>query len=245
VPDKTVKIIEVGSGLGYLTYAIAKRGYAIHGMDISEQAVHNAADRFGDLYFCDDLFEFSKKAAATYDIVIMTEVLEHTDDPIAFVNALRFLLRPGGVLLLTTPNKSVGSASAIWQSDSPPVHLWWFSESSARQIAIKTSMNLELWDFSEFNARQVLGIPIPVTHHFPNKPFLRQDGEPAVTISIDTPSFLRRIKSTRFAKRHLASVFELLHRFRRTKPFMITRMHLMGSRANSIGIVLTRPAQHN
>jgi SAM-dependent methyltransferase len=241
VSDKNSKILEVGSGLGYLTYAIASKGYSIQGMDVSTTAVESAKKSFGDLYFCDDLFEYSKKQPGVYDVVIMTEVIEHVPDPCMFIKALRALLKPNGVILLTTPNKTISQDDAIWKTESPPVHLWWFSESSVRQMAIKIGMNLELWNFSEFNERKVLGAAVSATRNISAKPFLNENGEPLVVNLISPPSYLRRVQESRIAKQYLTALFEWLHRLRETKPFWRKGIHLITSRSATMGIVLTSP----
>ncbi|MGC1442129.1 MAG: hypothetical protein WA888_16095, partial [Burkholderiaceae bacterium] len=62
-----------------------------------------------------------------------------------------------GVILITTPNKSYYPPSSIWQTESPPVHLWWFSETSLRIIAKKVGMRARLWDFSPYYSRKRQG----------------------------------------------------------------------------------------
>lgn len=50
--NKKAKILEVGSGLGYLTYAISQQGYNITGLDISHDAVKKAEKHFGKHFIC-------------------------------------------------------------------------------------------------------------------------------------------------------------------------------------------------
>ena len=118
---KTNKILEIGSGLGYLTYSLNTAGYDATGMDISKTAVDQANRNFGNHYICRDLFEYSEQSPASYDIVILTEVIEHVDDPVGFVRAIIKLLKPGGKAIISTPNKSLFPGDVIWASDLPPV----------------------------------------------------------------------------------------------------------------------------
>src|SRR5262249_24949038 len=118
---RSASILEIGSGLGYLTFSIRKSGYDIVGIDISDQAVANARALFGDIYARKNLFALAAEPAR-YDLVILTEVIEHVSDPIAFLKAAAAVLNPGGAILMTTPNKSVSTLDACWETENPPVH---------------------------------------------------------------------------------------------------------------------------
>ena len=145
------QLLEVGSGLGYLTYAVARSGYAIRGLDISSVAVENAKRRFGDLYDCGDVHRIAERAPASVDAVIMTELIEHLSSPLELLTAAMRLVRPGGQVVFTTPNRSASPSHVLWDTDAPPVHLWWFSEGSAAYIAKRLGATLRLIDFTEFN----------------------------------------------------------------------------------------------
>ncbi|MGE5363149.1 MAG: class I SAM-dependent methyltransferase [Bacteroidota bacterium] len=144
-------ILEIGSGLGYVTYALAKRGYDIKGMDISDVAVANARKKFGDHYICRDLFEYVKDSDEKYDVIIMTELVEHVQDIPGFLNTVKKLLKDNGEIILTTPNKDFYPKSFKWQTDAPPVHFWWLSNNSLRKIAERVEMKIDIFDFSDFN----------------------------------------------------------------------------------------------
>lgn len=148
--NRDPKILEVGSGLGYLTYAIKTAGFNITGLEISKTAVKIAKEKYGDFYICEDLFKYSKENEETYDIVLLTEVIEHVEDITSFISALSKLIKPAGRLIITTPNKSFYPGNAIWVSDLPPVHLWWLSEKSVKFIAGKLNLNVSFIDFTDF-----------------------------------------------------------------------------------------------
>jgi 2-polyprenyl-3-methyl-5-hydroxy-6-metoxy-1,4-benzoquinol methylase len=149
--DKTTaKCLEIGSGLGYTTFAFASAGYDIKGLDLSAVAVENAKRMFGDHYVSGDLFEYSKQHSNQFDVVVLTEVIEHVDDPLAFLEAIKLLLKPSGKLVLTTPNKSFFPAKVVWVSTPPPVHCYWFSEKTMAWFADKLQASVEFVDFSAY-----------------------------------------------------------------------------------------------
>jgi 2-polyprenyl-3-methyl-5-hydroxy-6-metoxy-1,4-benzoquinol methylase len=145
------RILEIGSGLGYMTYALLKGGYDVVGIDISKTAVENASVRYGPHFQEADLAEWSVQKAGEFDMVIMAELIEHIPEPLMFLRMATKLLRPGGRLVVTTPNKSYYPKWMLWESDTPPVHLWWFSETSMKLFAKELGLTIEFVDFTPFN----------------------------------------------------------------------------------------------
>ena len=151
VPDKkTTKILELGSGLGYLTYALTKEGYNIEGLDISSEAVAQANKTFGDYYVCADVHKYALEKPEAYDIVILTEVIEHIEEPIAFMESIKKLLRKDGHMIVTTPNKTLIPSDIVWDTEAPPVHHWWFSENSMQYMAKTLHLETEFIDFTKY-----------------------------------------------------------------------------------------------
>jgi SAM-dependent methyltransferase len=149
------RILEVGCGLGYLTYSLIKAGFNATGLDISINAVEQATARYGDHFVCEDLHEYSQKINFKYDTIILTEVIEHIPNIYELLNSLDGLLADGGDIVITTPNKSSYPQEILWNTDLPPIHLWWFSESSMNEISSKIGYSLRLTDFTECNSINV------------------------------------------------------------------------------------------
>jgi 2-polyprenyl-3-methyl-5-hydroxy-6-metoxy-1,4-benzoquinol methylase len=149
-PKSTCRILEVGSGLGYLTYALHQAGYDCRGIDLSEQAVMAAKRNFGDLYSVADLMQIALTDEGGYDLLIATELIEHVTTPSAFIQQATRLLKPGGSLILTTPNKEIYSRRYVWHTDPAPIHLWWFSKTSLRYMAWQHNLSTSFVDFSTF-----------------------------------------------------------------------------------------------
>ena len=151
--EKGIKILEVGSGLGYLTYAIAQRGYDITGLDISADAVNKAEKRFGKKYVCEDVYKYALENSQKFQLIILTEVIEHVPDPYLFCKSLLELLKPGGKLIISTPNKSAFPQQEYWNTELPPVHLAWFSEKSFIALSERLGLSYSFFDLSEFNKK--------------------------------------------------------------------------------------------
>jgi SAM-dependent methyltransferase len=150
------KILEVGSGLGYLTFALQKAGYDAQGIEISGEAVQMASDRFGPYFSKTDLYEISRNQSPQYDVVISTETIEHVENLQGFIEAMYSLVKKNGFIVLTTPNRSFFPADCIWESSLPPIHLWWLSEKAMVLIANKLNCDIDFIDMSKWHKKTPL-----------------------------------------------------------------------------------------
>ena len=118
--------MEVGCGYGFgLDFALNSRGWNGVGIDpaplaaVGREALGVAIEL---RYLRDD-----DEARGTIDVVMASETIEHVPSPAAFVRTLRAMLRPGGLLVLTTPNSDdivpETSPGAIVSLLSPTLHL--------------------------------------------------------------------------------------------------------------------------
>jgi len=97
---KSLRVLEVGSGLGFFLDACEEMGIAAEGCDIVERAVQYANRertrvRLGTLddYYGDESF----------DAIFAFNLIEHLPHPKAFLTEARRILKPGGSLVLETP----------------------------------------------------------------------------------------------------------------------------------------------
>ncbi len=176
-PTKDISIAEIGSGLGYLTYSLNRAGYKAKGIDISSEAVEKAKASYGDYYEAGDIFLLSNTYKKQYDCVVMTELIEHVEDPKAFISTALTMLKDGGKLIITTPNKSWTPKGYLWGSDIPPIHLWWFSEESIKQLADSLNKKCDLIDFTSFTNNFYEPLWYPTIENFQaDVPKMSKDG---------------------------------------------------------------------
>lgn len=140
-------VLEVGCGYGYLTYALAREGFNVTGIDISENAIKSAKENFGDHFSNESLKELLNRNIK-FDLIVSTEVIEHVDEPSEFFGLCVSLLKPDGKILLTTPNKDFCKHDAIWFTDLPPIHKFWFGKKSFKVLAGMHNMDLKTISFS-------------------------------------------------------------------------------------------------
>jgi 2-polyprenyl-3-methyl-5-hydroxy-6-metoxy-1,4-benzoquinol methylase len=112
-------ICELGAGTGWLTAMLGVIGDAV-GIELSDVAVQAARTRFGHVQFeCADVLDWDYPREA-FDVAISHEVIEHVDDQQRYVDVAYGLLKPGGRLVLTTPNaKAVAAMDPEKRSHQP------------------------------------------------------------------------------------------------------------------------------
>ncbi len=106
--------LDVGCGAGLMCEPLARLGARVTGVDAAAENVaaasaHAAGQGLAIDYRCADVATFSGQ----FDLVTSMEVIEHVADPAAFVAALALRLAPGGLMILSTPNRTPISRLAM------------------------------------------------------------------------------------------------------------------------------------
>ena len=167
---KNLKVLDVGCGGGIVCEPLARLGAVVTGIDASFQAVEvaksHALEQNLDInYLCDDF----KNLKNTFDIVTCLEVVEHVDDLQTFLNDLTEKLNLGGVLILSTLNRTlfsyvVGILGAEYLTRKVPVgtHNWQkFVEPSELLVLMESqglkTISLKGLNYSVYNRKWFLG----------------------------------------------------------------------------------------
>jgi SAM-dependent methyltransferase len=122
------RFLDVGFGAGTLLEAARRAGWQAFGVEVARRAFDQVRD-LGFEVFCGTLQE-ARYPDNYFDVVTASELLEHLSDPQEVLNEIARVLRPGGLLWLTTPHGRGISAQILglkWSTVSPPQHLQLFS----------------------------------------------------------------------------------------------------------------------
>lgn len=106
---------DVGCGAGLLCEPLARLGADVVGIDAAPENIAAARAHAGGQGLAIDYRAGSVDmlGAEPFDLITSMEVIEHVTEPAAFVNALASALAPGGLLILSTPNRTALSRLAL------------------------------------------------------------------------------------------------------------------------------------
>jgi 2-polyprenyl-6-hydroxyphenyl methylase/3-demethylubiquinone-9 3-methyltransferase len=115
------RVLDVGCGTGFLLERLAERGFSGVGIDLSPESVDHARRRLAEIGAADRLRAEVGSAyeppEGPFDLIALTDVLEHLEDPRACLRALRERLAPGGLLVVSTPNRRSLPGARRWAAE--------------------------------------------------------------------------------------------------------------------------------
>lgn len=129
------ELLDVGCATGIFLRVARERGWRVCGIEIAPEAAQEAHRLTGGPIFssADPLLQEGR----TFDVITLWEYLEHVPDPRAELQRMSRLLRPGGLLALSTPNagqRRVQRAPALWREFKPPEHVNFFTARTLRRL---------------------------------------------------------------------------------------------------------------
>lgn len=131
------RLLEVGCGSGATLKGMADLGWRAEGVDFDASTVRNARSkgltvRHGDLIG-------QNYEGGTFDAIVMSHVIEHVPDPLQLLQESYRILKPGGALVVLTPNTgSFGHwmYGENWRGLEPPRHLHLFNAMSLSHLGL-------------------------------------------------------------------------------------------------------------
>ena len=143
---KPGRVLDVGCGNGSFLAVMQSAGWDIAGLDPDPKAAALATERLGANILAGDLYQASFPRSS-FDAVTLHHVIEHIFDPIETLAECRRILKPGGQVVVMTPNLlSAGHKwfKANWRGLEPPRHLHLFSAKALATAAEMAGIRIKL-----------------------------------------------------------------------------------------------------
>jgi 2-polyprenyl-3-methyl-5-hydroxy-6-metoxy-1,4-benzoquinol methylase len=139
--SQQMKVLDLGCGTGALDFYLASNGSSVYGIDISDRAITSCKENA-------QAFDLNKKCqfkATTledfktkdkFDLVLCIEVIEHIEKDSAAIKKISTLLKPGGILILSTPslNAPLYKIGFLNEFDKRVGHLRRYSNQSLQKL---------------------------------------------------------------------------------------------------------------
>ncbi len=110
---KDIKVLDIGCGGGFTSEFIAKKGAAVSGIDLSDVSIETAKMHSKE---SDLIIDYRSGTAEnlpyendSFDVIICVDVLEHLEDAAIAIAEVKRVLKPGGIFLFDTINKTLKS----------------------------------------------------------------------------------------------------------------------------------------
>lgn len=115
---KPESLLDIGAASGLFVRAARDQGIAAEGVEISRWACETARKEHGIELFEGDLIRDPLPLRSHYDVIVMNHVLEHLLDPLAYLERIRALLAPDGLLVIEIPQQFINPIDLLYRAAS-------------------------------------------------------------------------------------------------------------------------------
>lgn len=107
IPNGLTNLLDAGCAWGYGTRFFREKSKNVYGLDPTQEFIKFANQKYPDVSFVASNLEETPFATDFFDAVILCDTLEHVKDEIACLNEIFRILKPGGIVVITTPHKGL------------------------------------------------------------------------------------------------------------------------------------------
>ncbi|MFM0401180.1 glycosyltransferase [Paraburkholderia aspalathi] len=195
-------VLDIASGEGYGSSILARVARSVTGVDISEEAVRHAQQKYQgqNLEYRAGSAAQIPLADASVDMVVSFETIEHHDQHEAMMSEIRRVLRPGGLLVMSSPDKRVYSDVPGF---SNPYHVQELTRGEFESL-----MKASFANVSMYGQRIVYGSALLAEEGGQVVSFAKKQGEVKRGVGLVEPMYLIALASDSELPRLNSGVFE-------------------------------------
>ncbi len=107
-PKEASRALDVGCGSGMFSHYLAGNGWSVTAIDASPEMIEQAraSDATHTIQFLNDTIESVALASNSFDLILCLSMLEYIEEDEAAIQKFFQLLKPGGSLVISVPNKA-------------------------------------------------------------------------------------------------------------------------------------------
>jgi len=147
------RTLDIGCSTGLFPSLLKERGFSAEGLELNSTTAKFAREQFG-IPVTSQPFETAEYTPASFSLVSMTDVLEHSLSPIITLERVHGILENGGHALITFPDISSVESQYfhtvarlthrdwLWQNCHIPLHTWEFTRPTAEALFRRTGFRV-------------------------------------------------------------------------------------------------------
>jgi len=98
------RLLDIGCATGFFMETAVEEGFDVRGVEFSSVAISLARPDIRDRILHGDVNTLLGQEAEKFDVVTAFDIIEHVQDPAKFLQDIREILKPGGVLVVSSPD---------------------------------------------------------------------------------------------------------------------------------------------
>jgi 2-polyprenyl-3-methyl-5-hydroxy-6-metoxy-1,4-benzoquinol methylase len=153
LPGDELRVLDVGGGTGWQLDVVRRADPRIKKTQIVDidPSAGRIANELGHEYFCGTIEQFDQPGA--FDLILLLNIIEHVERPDRVLAKIRELLKPGGLVLIKTPNYDALDARIFrhtsWAGYHCPRHWILFTRESFSSLAGKAGLAVDRFSFTQ------------------------------------------------------------------------------------------------
>ena len=163
-----LRLLDIGCSSGLFLDEARAAGFEVRGAELSADTAAFAREPLRRSTCTPATGATAGIADGSFDVITLFDVIEHLPDPLGELRAIRRLLKPGGLLLQSTPNidglfprlsYALAKRLDYWPHPEPPHHLYQFSDRTLAELTERAGYEVSRIDQTRIQLGYSFGTP--------------------------------------------------------------------------------------